>query len=108
MSTDKENENPIDPDVTISVEIVSKSFGPHKAVSNLSFSIKRGEIVGFLGPNGAGKTTTMRLLTSYYTPDTGKILINGIDNSENDLETRKSIGYLAENNPGPSCLIRTI
>mgnify|MGYP001319777774 FL=1 len=99
MSTDKENENPIDPDVTISVEIVSKSFGPHKAVSNLSFSIKRGEIVGFLGPNGAGKTTTMRLLTSYYTPDTGKILINGIDNSENDLETRKSIGYLAENNP---------
>ncbi len=99
MSTDKENENPIDPDVTISVEIVSKSFGPHKAVSNLSFSIKRGEIVGFLGPNGAGKTTTMRLLTSYYTPDTGKILINGIDNSENDLENRKSIGYLAENNP---------
>ena len=99
MSTDKENEIPIDPDVTISVEMVSKGFGPHKAVSNLSFSIKRGEIVGFLGPNGAGKTTTMRLLTSYYTPDTGKILINGIDNSENDLETRKSIGYLAENNP---------
>tara|TARA_B100001765_G_scaffold61392_1_gene36817 strand:+ start:39 stop:1037 length:999 start_codon:yes stop_codon:yes gene_type:complete len=99
MSTDKENEIPIDPNVTISVEMVSKSFGPHKAVSNLSFSIKRGEIVGFLGPNGAGKTTTMRLLTSYYTPDTGKVLINGIDNAENDLETRKSIGYLAENNP---------
>ena len=99
MSTNKEKETTIDPDVTISVEMVSKSFGPHKAVSNLSFSIKRGEIVGFLGPNGAGKTTTMRLLTSYYTPDTGKVLINGIDNSENDLETRKSIGYLAENNP---------
>ena len=99
MSTNKEKETTIDPDVTISVEMVSKSFGPHKAVSNLSFSIKRGEIVGFLGPNGAGKTTTMRLLTSYYTPDTGKILINGTDNSEDDLETRKSIGYLAENNP---------
>ena len=99
MSTNKEKETPIGPNVTISVEMVSKSFGPHKAVSNLSFSIKRGEIVGFLGPNGAGKTTTMRLLTSYYTPDTGKILINGTDNSENDLETRKSIGYLAENNP---------
>jgi ABC-2 type transport system ATP-binding protein len=99
MSTDKEKETPIGPNVTISVEMVSKSFGPHKAVSNLSFSIRRGEIVGFLGPNGAGKTTTMRLLTSYYTPDTGKILINGTDNSENDLETRKSIGYLAENNP---------
>ena len=99
MSTDKEIEAPIDSDVTISVEMGSKSFGPHKAVSNLSFSIRRGEIVGFLGPNGAGKTTTMRLLTSYYTPDTGKILINGTDNSEDDLETRKSIGYLAENNP---------
>jgi ABC-2 type transport system ATP-binding protein len=62
MSTDKENEIPIDPDVTISVEMVSKGFGPHKAVSNLSFSIKRGEIVGFLGPNGAGKTTISPLL----------------------------------------------
>ena len=88
-----------DPNVTISVDKVSKSFGPHKAVSDLSFSIHKGEIVGFLGPNGAGKTTTMRLLTSYYTPDTGKVKINGTDNSENDLETRKSIGYLAENNP---------
>jgi len=68
-------------------------------VQNLSFSVNKGEIVGFLGPNGAGKTTTMRLLTSYYTPDSGGILINGIDNTENDLETRKSIGYLPENNP---------
>ncbi|HBF01288.1 MAG TPA: hypothetical protein DDW46_09500, partial [Dehalococcoidia bacterium] len=60
MSTDKEIEAPIDSDVTISVEMVSKSFGPHKAVSNLSFSIRRGEIVGFLGPNGAGKTSLLR------------------------------------------------
>lgn len=86
-------------DITIDVKGVSKSFGPHKAVQNLSFSVNKGEIVGFLGPNGAGKTTTMRLLTSYYTPDSGGILINGIDNTENDLETRKSIGYLPENNP---------
>ena len=106
MSTTNETEptndnssNLIDPNVTISVDAVSKSFGPHKAVSDLSFSIQKGEIVGFLGPNGAGKTTTMRLLTSYYTPDAGKVLINGIDNSENDLQTRRSIGYLAENNP---------
>ena len=105
MSTTNESEptnetnNAIDPNVTISVDAVSKSFGPHKAVSNLSFSIQKGEIVGFLGPNGAGKTTTMRLLTSYYTPDSGKVLINGTDNSENDLATRRSIGYLAENNP---------
>ena len=84
---------------TIQVQDVNKNFGQFKAVQNLSFNIKKGEIVGFLGPNGAGKTTTMRLLTSYYTPDTGKILINGVDNAEHDLETRKSIGYLPENNP---------
>ena len=84
---------------TIQVQGVNKSFGQFKAVQDLSFKIKKGEIVGFLGPNGAGKTTTMRLLTSYYTPDTGKILINGVDNAEHDLETRKSIGYLPENNP---------
>ena len=97
--TNDNSSNLIDPNVTISVDAVSKSFGPHKAVSDLSFSIQKGEIVGFLGPNGAGKTTTMRLLTSYYTPDAGKVLINGIDNAENDLQTRRSIGYLAENNP---------
>ena len=84
---------------TIQVQDVNKNFGQFKAVQDLSFNIKKGEIVGFLGPNGAGKTTTMRLLTSYYTPDTGKILINGVDNAEHDLETRKSIGYLPENNP---------
>ena len=101
MSTTNESEptnetnNAIDPNVTISVDAVSKSFGPHKAVSNLSFSIQKGEIVGFLGPNGAGKTTTMRLLTSYYTPDSGKVLINGTDNSENDLATRRSIGSVS-------------
>ena len=86
-------------EITINVKDVSKGFGPHKAVRNLSFAVKKGEIVGFLGPNGAGKTTTMRLLTSYYTPDSGQILIKGTDNTENDLETRRSIGYLPENNP---------
>ncbi|MFL2783829.1 MAG: ABC transporter ATP-binding protein, partial [Dehalococcoidia bacterium] len=86
-------------ETTIQVQDVNKNFGQFKAVQDLSFNIKKGEIVGFLGPNGAGKTTTMRLLTSYYTPDTGKILINGVDNAEHDLETRKSIGYLPENNP---------
>jgi ABC-2 type transport system ATP-binding protein len=85
--------------ITIAVENVSKSFGPFKAVQNLTFSIKKGEIVGFLGTNGAGKTTTMRLLTSYYTPDSGKIYIHGIDNTQDDLQTRSSIGYLPENNP---------
>ena len=78
---------------------MSKGFGQFKAVQNLSFKVSKGEVVGFLGPNGAGKTTTMRLLTSYYTPDTGQILINGVDNAQQDLETRRSIGYLPENNP---------
>ena len=86
-------------EVTIDVRGVSKGFGQFKAVQNLSFKVSKGEVVGFLGPNGAGKTTTMRLLTSYYTPDTGQILINGVDNAQQDLETRRSIGYLPENNP---------
>ena len=85
--------------ITISVDNVSKSFGPFKAVQNLTFNITKGEIVGFLGTNGAGKTTTMRLLTSYYTPDDGKIFIEGVDNTQDDLKTRNSIGYLPENNP---------
>ena len=71
---------------TISVDNVSKSFGPFKAVQNLTFNITKGEIVGFLGTNGAGKTTTMRLLTSYYTPDDGKIFIEGVDNTQDDLK----------------------
>jgi ABC-2 type transport system ATP-binding protein len=78
---------------------ICKNFGPNKAVNNLTVDVRQGEVVGFLGPNGSGKTTTMRLLTSFYTPDKGSILINGIDNQEHDMETRNSIGYLPENNP---------
>lgn len=84
---------------TIEAIGVSKSFGARKAVDNLSFKIRSGEVVGFLGPNGAGKSTTMRLLTSYYTQDTGTVLINGIDTQEQDTVTKRSIGYLPENNP---------
>ena len=86
-------------DYTIQVRGVTKEFGIHVAVDNLTFNVRRGEVVGFLGPNGAGKTTTMRLLTSYYTPDKGTMLINGVDTQENDMATRASIGYLPENNP---------
>ena len=85
--------------LTIQIKGVSKSFGATRAVDNLTFNVRQGEVVGFLGPNGSGKTTTMRLLTSFYTPDSGSILINGVDTQENDLETRSSIGYLPENNP---------
>ena len=88
-----------DDELTIEVNGVGKAFGSVKAVDNLTFNVRRGEVVGFLGPNGAGKTTTMRLLTSFYTPDVGDIKIEGVDTQEHDIVTRTSIGYLPENNP---------
>ena len=84
---------------TIQVQGVTKTFGSVTAVDRLMFSIPKGQVVGFLGPNGSGKTTTMRLLTSFYTPDSGNILVNGVDTQEDDLLTRSDIGYLPENNP---------
>lgn len=86
-------------DFSIEANGVSKFFGALTAVNNLTFRVKRGEVVGFLGPNGSGKTTTMRMLTSYYTPDVGNINIDGLDTKEQDIATRESIGYLPENNP---------
>ena len=86
-------------DLTIEVSGVTKAFGERKAVDDLTFNVPRGQVVGFLGPNGSGKTTTMRLLTSFYTPDSGTIRIDGIDNQDQDVATRRSIGYLPENNP---------
>ena len=86
-------------DFTIQVRGVTKAFGPTVAVDNVSFNVPRGEVIGFLGPNGSGKSTTMRLITSYYTPDSGTIIIEGLDNQKHDVETRRMIGYLPENNP---------
>lgn len=83
----------------IEVKEISKSFGKTKAVNNLSFSVKKGEIVGFLGPNGAGKTTAMRIITGYLFPNTGKVKIAGYDIKENPIEAKKYIGYLPENAP---------
>lgn len=83
----------------ISVKNLHKSFGPTTAVDNLTFSVKRGEIIGFLGPNGAGKTTTMRLLTGYLSPDSGKIKIAGFNLDTNLHQAQSHIGYLPENNP---------
>ena len=80
-------------------ENLTKKYGDFVALDSLSITVERGSILGFIGPNGAGKTTTMRLLTSFYTPDTGSILIDGVDNQENDVLTRQKIGYLPENNP---------
>ncbi len=92
-------EAPPDGRLTLQVRGVTKKFGSLTAVDSLSFEVRSGEVVGFLGPNGAGKTTTMRMLTSFYTPDEGTLLVNGIDTQESDVETRRSIGYLPENNP---------
>jgi ABC-2 type transport system ATP-binding protein len=78
---------------------VSRSFDDVRAVDDVSFSIDRGEIVGFLGPNGAGKTTTMRLITQALQPDTGEIRIDGVLLEEGSTAVRRRIGYLAETNP---------
>ncbi len=78
---------------------VVKAFGQTVAVDEISFSIDRGEVVGFLGPNGAGKTTTMRLLTQYLEPDAGSIEIDGLSIEDHPTELRRRIGYLPETNP---------
>lgn len=81
----------------IVIEGLSKSYGNQKAVDNISFEVRTGEIVGFLGPNGAGKTTTMKMITQYVAPDSGQITIGGKPTDRNNL--RGSIGYLPEHNP---------
>ncbi|MCI4667679.1 MAG: ATP-binding cassette domain-containing protein [Bacteroidia bacterium] len=83
----------------ISVKSLSKNYGTQKAVDNISFEVKTGEIVGFLGPNGAGKTTTMKMITAYMSPSSGTVKVGDYDVNE-DAETIKPlIGYLPENNP---------
>jgi ABC-2 type transport system ATP-binding protein len=85
--------------MSIIVNNLTKSYGSVKAVDDISFEVHHGEIVGFLGPNGAGKTTTMRMLTSFLSPTSGSVSIEGKDIKEFSLETRKLIGYLPEQNP---------
>ncbi len=83
----------------ILVKNITKTYGTQKALDNLSFQVKTGEILGFLGPNGAGKTTTMKAITCYITPNTGDISLGGKSvHNEPDL-VKKNIGYLPENNP---------
>lgn len=85
--------------MSIEVNNISKSYGTQKALDNISFSIKTGEIVGFLGPNGAGKSTLMKILTTYITADEGTAIVNGNDVSLQQKSVQKSIGYLPEHNP---------
>ena len=83
----------------IRVENLVKSFGAKRAVDDISFSVGRGEVLGFLGPNGAGKSTTMRIVTGFYPPTSGRVTVGGFDIVENPLPAKRLVGYLPENAP---------
>ena len=85
--------------VLIEVDKLTKSFGPFIAVDNISFSLKRGEVLGFLGPNGAGKTTTMRMITGFLSPTKGSIKVCDHDVAKYPLEIKEKIGYVPEGAP---------
>jgi ABC-2 type transport system ATP-binding protein len=85
--------------MSLEIKNISKKYKTQIALSNICFSLKKGDIVGFLGPNGAGKTTLMKIITSTLKQDMGSVSINGLDTIENELDTKAQIGYLAENNP---------
>ena len=85
--------------MSIEVQNISKNYGDQKALDNVSFSVKKGEIVGFLGPNGAGKSTLMKILTTYLTADSGTAMLNEHDVTSAQKEVQKSVGYLPEHNP---------
>jgi ABC-2 type transport system ATP-binding protein len=84
----------------IKVENLVKAFGSKLAVNDVSFTVERGEVLGFLGPNGAGKSTTMRMVTGFIPPTSGKITIGGHDIVEDPLPAKRLFGYLPENAPG--------
>jgi ABC-2 type transport system ATP-binding protein len=83
----------------IEVENLSKRYGPTLAVSGVSFSVEKGEVLGFLGPNGAGKTTTMRVITGFFPPTEGKVRVAGYDVVDEPLEAKRRTGYLPETPP---------
>ncbi len=85
--------------MSISVKNISKAFGTQKALDQVSFTLGKGEIVGFLGPNGAGKSTMMKILTTYYAADTGEAHVNDFDVNTQSKAVRSTIGYLPEHNP---------
>lgn len=85
--------------MSIEVNKITKLYGEQKALNDVSFSIKSGEIVGFLGPNGAGKSTLMKIISCYLPPSAGTIKVCGLDVMEQSMEVRKKVGYLPEHNP---------
>lgn len=85
--------------MSLSVQNVSKSYNGQKALSGISFEVKKGEVVGFLGPNGAGKSTLMKILTTFLRADAGTAKVNGYDVALESRSVQKSLGYLPEHNP---------
>jgi len=84
--------------MSIIVKNLTKRYGEQRAVDAISFTVNKGEIVGFLGPNGAGKSTTMKIITGYLSPDSGDVSVSGIDVTKQPLEAKKKVGYLPESN----------
>src|SRR5688572_9308181 len=83
----------------IRVQNLTKNFGPKVAVNGISFSVEKGEVLGFLGPNGAGKSTSMRMITGFIPPTSGTVTVGGFDMAENPIPAKRLIGYLPENAP---------
>jgi ABC-2 type transport system ATP-binding protein len=83
----------------IEVRNLVKDFGAHRAVNDISFTVERGEVLGFLGPNGAGKSTTMRIITGFYPPTSGTVRVGGYDIGDKPLPAKRLMGYLPENAP---------
>lgn len=85
--------------MSIQVENITKIYGEQKALNKVSFTIEKGEIVGFLGPNGAGKSTMMKILTTFIPTSEGVAIVNGFEVNKDDIAVKKSVGYLPEHNP---------
>jgi len=85
--------------MSIQVNSVTKIYGEQRALDDVSFEIKTGEVVGFLGPNGAGKSTMMKIITGFIPPNRGEVLVEGLNTMEHSMEIRRITGYLPENNP---------
>ena len=85
--------------MSIEIKNVTKEYGLQKALNDVSFTVNKGEILGFLGPNGAGKSTLMKIVTCYIPPTSGTVIVDGYDVLEDSLEIRKKVGYLPEHNP---------
>src|ERR687893_3067750 len=81
----------------INIENLVKTFGTKRAVDRVSFTVERGEVLGFLGPNGAGKSTTMRMITGFMPPTEGKVAVGGYDVVDSPLQAKRLVGYLPEN-----------